>query len=50
MTCDGGLELQQVVRAKDGTRKLLFKLVGGEAAGVSVGWEEVCVCVCVGGG
>lgn len=32
-TAEGGLELQRVVRASDGTRKLLFKLTTGEAAG-----------------
>lgn len=36
MTLDGGLQLQQVVRAKDGTRKLVFKLTTGEGAGGQV--------------
>lgn len=35
-TVDGGLELQQVARAKDGTRKLVFKLTCGEGAGGTV--------------
>jgi hypothetical protein len=33
---DGGLELQQVARAADGTRKLVFRLTCGEGAGGSV--------------
>jgi hypothetical protein len=37
VTVSGGLELQEVVRARDGTRKLIFKLTGGEAAGGWVG-------------
>ncbi|KAJ9526768.1 hypothetical protein QJQ45_017480 [Haematococcus lacustris] len=32
-TVDGGLELQHVVRARDGTRKMVFRLCGGGAAG-----------------
>ncbi len=36
VTLEGGLSLQRVVRSSDGTRKLVFSLVGGEAAGGSV--------------
>ncbi|MEW5297772.1 MAG: hypothetical protein WDW36_000956 [Sanguina aurantia] len=36
VTLDGGLKLQQVVRARDGTRKLVFKLTTGEGAGGQV--------------
>ncbi|KXZ47632.1 hypothetical protein GPECTOR_34g791 [Gonium pectorale] len=36
VTLDGGLVLQQVVRASDGTRKLVFGLTGGPAAGGSI--------------
>mmetsp|Transcript_28832 Transcript_28832/g.74419 ORF Transcript_28832/g.74419 Transcript_28832/m.74419 type:complete len:452 (+) Transcript_28832:65-1420(+) len=33
---DGGLQLQGVARSRDGTRKLLFKLTGGEAKGSTI--------------
>lgn len=36
MTLDGGLQLSRVVRAADGTRKLVFTLTEGEAAGGSI--------------
>ncbi|GLC36656.1 hypothetical protein PLESTM_000486100 [Pleodorina starrii] len=36
VSLDGGLHLSQVVRAADGTRKLVFTLTEGEAAGGSV--------------
>ncbi|GIL50442.1 hypothetical protein Vafri_6565 [Volvox africanus] len=36
VSLDGGLQLSLVVRAADGTRKLVFTLMGGEAAGGSV--------------
>ncbi|KAG2435216.1 hypothetical protein HXX76_007299 [Chlamydomonas incerta] len=36
VSLEGGLKLSQVVRASDGTRKLVFTLVGGEAAGGNV--------------
>jgi adenine C2-methylase RlmN of 23S rRNA A2503 and tRNA A37 len=36
VSLDGGLRLKEVVRAADGTRKLVFELTGGEAAGGSV--------------
>jgi hypothetical protein len=33
-TLDGGLQLQQVVKAQDGTTKLVFQLTEGEGKGV----------------
>lgn len=33
---DGGLELVSVSRSVDGTRKLIFKLTAGEAAGGTI--------------
>ncbi|GLI60883.1 hypothetical protein VaNZ11_003103 [Volvox africanus] len=36
VSLEGGLQLSLVVRAADGTRKLIFTLTGGEAAGGSV--------------
>eukprot|EP00198_Chlamydomonas_reinhardtii_P012403 XP_001701740.1 predicted Fe-S-cluster redox enzyme [Chlamydomonas reinhardtii] len=36
VSLEGGLKLSQVVRASDGTRKLVFTLLGGEAAGGSI--------------
>lgn len=38
---DGGLLLEEVVTAQDGTRKLVFKLTEGAAAGACC---RVCVC------
>eukprot|EP00798_Chlamydomonas_sp_ICE-L_P014122 gene14122-20076_t len=35
-TIDGGLELKEVVRSSDGTRKLVFKLTHGEGAGSTI--------------
>jgi uncharacterized protein YodC (DUF2158 family) len=34
ITVGGGLELKEVVTAKDGTRKMVFKLTEGSAQGV----------------
>jgi hypothetical protein len=48
VTVSGGLELQEVVRARDGTRKLIFKLMGGEAAGGSKRRKRVQVVGCLG--
>ncbi|KAF5838552.1 hypothetical protein DUNSADRAFT_2613, partial [Dunaliella salina] len=36
ITTNGGLQLQGVARSRDGTRKLLFKLTGGEAKGSTI--------------
>lgn len=35
-TLDGGLQLQSIHAASDGTRKLVFKVVDGPAAGGQV--------------
>lgn len=36
----GGLDLVQVARARDGTRKMVFKLTEGEGKGKEVGYNE----------